>query len=120
MPRTKTYKTLINENLKALEKIADETRDFDLLKALSSKSDMPKCMKLLWGVYKGIAEGDNTKIATDKRASLGSRYNENFKRWKQLAQWAGTDVDSKYAEFYAKEREMLEWYLTESLVDIYR
>lgn len=59
------------------------------------------------------------KVATDGRASLSSRYNENYKRWKQLSQWADTDTDSKYADFYAQERQMLEWYVTESLVDIY-
>lgn len=75
--------------------------------------------ELLWEAYKGIAEGDSTKVATDGRASLSSRYNENYKRWKQLSQWADTDTDSKYAEFYAQERQMLEWYVTESLVDIY-
>ena len=120
MPRAKSYVTPTRNNLKKLEKLAEQMGDFNLFKALCGKDITERKMyELLWEAYRSIAEGDNTKVATDKRASLSSRYNENYKRWKQLTQWADTDTDSKYADFYAQEREMLEWYVTESLVDIY-
>ena len=120
MPRAKSYVTPTKDNLKKLENLAEQMEDFKLYKALCGKDVTErKRFEILWDTYKGLAEGDNTKVATDGRASLSSRYNENYKRWKQLSQWADTDTDSKYADFYAQERQMLEWYVTESLVDIY-
>lgn len=118
--RKKSYAALTKDNLGELEKLAEQLRDFALFKALCSRDLTERqTIEALWDAYKSIAEGDKTEVSTDKRASLSSRCKENFKRWKQLAQWGKKDFDSKYASFYAEERQMLEWYLTESLVDIY-
>ena len=94
--------------------------DFKLFKALCDKDlTEAQTIEALWNTYKELAEGDKTEVSTDKRANLTSRYRENRKRWKQLSQWEKKDTDSKYADFYKEERQMLEWYLTESLKDIY-
>lgn len=118
--REKSYAALTKENLCKLEKLAEQLQDFALFKALCSRELTERqTIEALWDAYKSIAEGDKTEVSTDKRASLSSRYKENHKRWKQLSQWEKKDTDSKYAGFYAEERQMLEWYLTESLKDIY-
>ena len=118
--KKKTYKALTKENMRKLEKLAEQLQDFALFKSVCGR-DMTEqqTIEALWDTYKDIAEGDKTEVSIDKRASLSSRCKENFKRWKQLAQWEKKDNDSKYADFYAEERQMLEWCLTESLVDIY-
>ena len=118
--RKKSYATLAKENLRELKKLAEQLEDFKLFKSLCDKDlTESQTIEALWDTYKEIAEGDKTEVSTDKRANLTSRYRENRKRWKQLAQWEKKDTDSKYAGFYAEERQMLEWYLTESLKDIY-
>ena len=118
--RKKSYVSLTKENLSKLKKLAEQLEDFKLFKSLCDKDlTESQTIEALWDTYKEIAEGDKTEVSTDKRANLTSRYRENRKRWKQLAQWEKKDTDSKYAGFYAEERQMLEWYLTESLKDIY-
>lgn len=118
--KKKSYEALTKENLRELKKLAEQLEDFKLFKALCDKDlDESQAIEALWSAYKEIAEGDKTEVSTDKRANLSSRYKENHKRWKQLAQWEKKDTDSKYADFYKEERQMLEWYLTESLKDIY-
>lgn len=118
--RKKSYASLTKENLRELKKLAEQLEDFKLFKSLCDKDlTESQTIEALWDTYKEIAEGDKTEVSTDKRANLTSRYRENHKRWKQLAQWEKKDTDSKYAGFYAEERQMLEWYLTESLKDIY-
>lgn len=118
--RKKSYATLTKESLRELKKLAEQLEDFKLFKSLCDKDlTESQTVEALWDTYKEIAEGDKTEVSTDKRANLTSRYRENRKRWKQLAQWEKKDTDSKYAGFYAEERQMLEWYLTESLKDIY-
>lgn len=120
MARRKGYATLTKENIAKLKEIARNEKDFDLFEALcgAGVSDR-KRIELLWDAFAAIASGDGTKVSTDRRANLASRYKANKARWKKLVQWQDTDCDSKYANFYAEERAMLEWYLTESLVDIY-
>ena len=118
--RKKAYSALVKQNLRELKTLAEQLEDFKLFKALCDKDlAESQTIEALWDTYKEIAEGDKTEVSTDKRANLTSRYRENRKRWKQLAQWEKKDTDSKYADFYKEERQMLEWYLTESLKDIY-
>lgn len=118
--RKKAYSALAKQNLRELKALAEQLEDFKLLKALCDKDlTESQTIEALWNTYKELAEGDKTEVSTDKRANLTSRYRENRKRWKQLAQWEKKDTDSKYADFYKEERQMLEWYLTESLKDIY-
>lgn len=118
--RKKAYSALVKQNLRELKALAEQLEDFKLFKALCDKDlAESQTIEALWDTYKEIAEGDKTEVSTDKRANLTSRYRENRKRWKQLAQWEKKDTDSKYADFYKEERQMLEWYLTESLKDIY-
>ena len=118
--RKKSYASLTKENLRELKKLAEQLEDFKLFKSLCDKDlTESQTIEALWDTYKEIAEGDKTEVSTDKRANLTSRYRENRKRWKQLAQWEKKDTNSKYADFYKEERQMLEWYLTESLKDIY-
>ena len=118
--REKSFATLTKENLGKLEELAEQLQDLALFKALCSRDLTERqTIEALWDAYKSIAEGDKTEVSTDKRASLSSRCKENHKRWKQLSQWEKKDTDSKYVGFYAEERQMLEWYLTESLKDIY-
>lgn len=118
--RKKTYSTLAKQNLRDLKTLAEQLEDFKLFKALCDKDlTESQTIEALWDTYKELAEGDKTEVSTDKRANLSSRYKENRKRWKQLTQWEKKDTNSKYADFYKEERQMLEWYLTESLKDIY-
>ena len=118
--RKKAYSALAKQNLRELKALAEQLEDFKLFKALCDKDlTESQTIEALWNTYKELAEGDKTEVSTDKRANLASRYRENRKRWKQLAQWEKKDTDSKYADFYKEERQMLEWYLTESLKDIY-
>lgn len=118
--RTKSYSALVKQNLRELKALAEQLEDFKLFKALCDKDlTEAQTIEALWNTYKELAEGDKTEVSTDKRANLTSRYRENRKRWKQLSQWEKKDTDSKYADFYKEERQMLEWYLTESLKDIY-
>ena len=118
--RMKAYSALAKQNLRELKALAEQLEDFKLFKALCDKDlTESQTIEALWNTYKELAEGDKTEVSTDKRANLTSRYRENRKRWKQLAQWEKKDTDSKYADFYKEERQMLEWYLTESLKDIY-
>ncbi len=118
--RKKTYSVLTKQNLRELKKLTKQLEDFKLFKALCDKDlDESQTIEALWDAYKEMAEGDKSEVSTDKRANLSSRYKENRKRWKQLSQWEKKDTDSKYADFYKEERQMLEWYLTESLKDIY-
>ncbi|WP_415928185.1 hypothetical protein [Slackia piriformis] len=118
--RKKSYAALTKQNLGELKKLSEQLEDFKLFKALCDKDlTEAQTIEALWNTYKDIAEGDKTEVSTDKRANLTSRYRENRKRWKQLIQWEKKDTDSKYASFYAEERQMLEWYLTESLKEIY-
>ncbi len=118
--RKKAYSALAKQNLRELKALAEQLEDFKLFKALCDKDlTESQTIEALWNTYKELAEGNKTEVSTDKRANLTSRYRENRKRWKQLAQWEKKDTDSKYADFYKEERQMLEWYLTESLKDIY-
>lgn len=118
--RKKSYTALTKENLRELKKLAEQLEDFKLFKSLCDKDlTESQTIEALWDAYREIAEGDKTEVSTDKRANLTSRYRENRKRWKQLSQWERKDTDSKYADLYKEERQMLEWYLTESLRDIY-
>ena len=118
--RKKAYSALAKQNLRELKALAEQLEDFKLFKALCDKDlTESQTIEALWNTYKELAEGDKTEVSTDKRANLTSRYRENRKRWKQLAQWEKKDTDSKYADFYKEERQMLEWYLTESTKDIY-
>ena len=118
--RKKAYSALAKQNLRELKALAEQLEDFKLFKALCDKDlTESQTIEALWNTYKELAEGGKTEVSTDKRANLTSRYRENRKRWKQLAQWEKKDTDSKYADFYKEERQMLEWYLTESLKDIY-
>ena len=118
--RKKSYTALTKENLRELKKLAEQLEDFKLFKSLCDKDlTESQTIEALWDACREIAEGDKTEVSTDKRANLTSRYRENRKRWKQLSQWERKDTDSKYADLYKEERQMLEWYLTESLRDIY-
>ena len=99
--RKKSYATLAKENLRELKKLAEQLEDFKLFKSLCDKDlTESQTIEALWDTYKEIAEGDKTEVSTDKRANLTSRYRENRKRWKQLAQWEKKDTNSKYAGFY--------------------
>lgn len=118
--RKKAYSALVKQNLRELKALAEQLEDFKLFKALCDKDlTESQTIEALWDAYKEIAEGDKTEVSTDKRTNLTSRYRENRKRWKQLTQWEKKDTDSKYADFYKEERQMLEWYLTESLKDTF-
>lgn len=118
--RKKAYSALVKQNLRELKALAEQLEDFKLFKALCDKDlTESQTIEALWDAYKEIAEGDKTEVSTDKRANLTSRYRENRKRWKQLTQWEKKDTDSKYADFYKEEQQMLEWYLTESLKDTF-
>lgn len=118
--RKKSYAALTKANLRELKKLVEQLEDFKPLKSLCDKDlTESQTIEALWDAYKEIAEGDKTEVSTDKRANLTSRYQENRKRWKQLAQWEKKDTASKYADFYKEERQMFEWYLTESLKDIF-
>lgn len=118
--RKKAYSALVKQNLRELKALAEQLEDFKLFKALCDKDlTESQTIEALWDAYKEIAEGDKTEVSTDKRANLTSRYREDRKRWKQLTQWEKKDTDSKYADFYKEERQMLEWYLTESLKDTF-
>lgn len=116
----KTYAELTADNLATLEGLCRKLKEFDLFEALCGRNITERKMyEILWGVYQSYAKNDKTEVSTDKRSTLATRCKQNFQRWKQLTNWTDTDTNSKYANFWEREKEMLEWYLTESLVDIF-
>lgn len=118
--KTKTYKELTQENIETLAGLAEQLGEFSLFKALCGRDITERHMfEILWGVYQEYADKDKTAVGTDKRSSLSSRCKQSYNRWKQVEKWADTDSTSKYANAWAQEKEILEWYLTESLVDIF-
>lgn len=118
--RKKRYAALTKTNLRELKKLAERLEDFELFKPLRDNDlTESQTIEALWDAYKEIAEGDKAEVSADKRANLTSRYRENRKRWKQLSHREKKDTDSKYADFYKEEQQILGWNLTESLRDIY-
>lgn len=116
----KTYAELAADNLATLEGLCRKLKEFDLFEALCGRDSTERKMyEILWGVHQRYAKNDKTEVSTDKRSTLSTRCKQNFQRWKQLTNWTGTDTNSKYANSWEREKEMLEWYLTESLVDIF-
>lgn len=113
----KTYAELTAGNLATLEGLCRKLKEFDLFEALCGRDVTERKMyEIPWGVYQGYAK---TEVSTDKRSALSTRCKQNFQRWKQLTNWTGTDTNSKYANSWEREKEMLEWCLTESPVDIF-
>lgn len=116
----KAYAELTADNLATLEGLCRKLKEFDLFEALCGRDITERKMyEILWGVYQSYAKNDKTEASTDKRSTLSTRRKQNFQRLKQLTNWTGTDTNSKYANSWEREKEMLEWHLTESPVDIF-